>query len=249
MKKLNYLKTLNQPGLPGFFRFIFPLFFIIITSFYLVACGNNEIIPEPEPEPKDTVKTSDVIILKESDIQDYNKFYKPNDFKNMNLLRSDSKWSFVRSKQSTHFIVFWEPGFGMNPNADSVPQALRVNIDDLLQKAESFYEVNVNKLKFAEVGNGKSNLEKYKMQIYLLYQTEWLATGAGYDDVIGALWVNPGTCKPVGSTIAHEIGHSFQYMVYADLLAYGGISNDFKRGFRYGFGGNGGNGFWKQTAQ
>jgi hypothetical protein len=79
------------------------------------------------------------------------------------------------------------------------------------------------------------------MQIYLFYQTEWMATGSGYDDVIGALWVSPNTCQPVGSTIAHEIGHSFQYQVFCDKV---GTS-----GFRYGFGGNGGNAFWEQTAQ
>ncbi len=250
MEKIKHITQQFQYGIKDSRKLFFILNFIIASTFYLTACGNNDEIPKPkDPDPVDTTKTSDVIILKESDVQDYNKFYKPTDLKNINLLRGDSKWSFVRSKQSTHFIVFWEPGFGMNPNADSVPQAMRVNIDDLLQKAESFYDVNVNKLKFAEVGSGKSNLDKYKMQIYLLYQTEWLATGAGYDDKVGALWVNPGTCKPVGSTIAHEIGHSFQYMVYADLLAYGGITNDFKRGFRYGFGGNGGNAFWEQCAQ
>jgi len=242
-----YLK-LHKSGLPGLcFIFLF-----LFTSFYLVACGNNEIIPdEPKPEPTGdtTTVTSTVVVLSETDVQDYNKFFKPSDLRNMNMLRGDSKWSFVRSKQSTHFVVFWEPGFGGNPNADSVPEAMRVDINDLLKKVETYYDMNVNTLKFAEVGAGKSNLDKYKMQIYLLYQTEWLATGAGYDDVIGALWVNPGTCKPVGSVIAHEIGHCFQYQVYADLLAYGGISNDFKRGFRYGFGGNGGNGFWEQTAQ
>lgn len=250
MKKIKHFTRQFQNGINDSRKLFFILNFTIASTLYLTACGNNDDIPKPEdPDPIDTTTVSDVIILKESDVQDYNKFYKPNDLKNMNLLRSDSKWSFVRSKQSAHFIVFWEPGFGMNPNADSVLAPMRVDIDDLLQKAESFYNINVNTLKFAEVGTGKSNLDKYKMQIYLLYQTEWLATGAGYDDVIGALWVNPGTCKPVGSTIAHEIGHSFQYMVYADLLAYGGISNDFKRGFRYGFGGNGGNGFWEQCAQ
>ena len=43
------------------------------------------------------------------------------------------------------------------------------------------------------------------MQIYLLFQREWAAYGGGIDDVIGGLWINPSTCKPVGSTIAHEI--------------------------------------------
>lgn len=217
----------------------------------LVACGGNS-LPEPEPETPETPEepsTPSITILQESDVPNFAKYYKPAEFKNMDMLRSDSKWSFVRHKQSEHFFVFWEAGFGLNPNADTIPEALKVDIDDLLVKIEKFYATNVNTLKFADVGIGKSNLDQYKMQIYLLYSTEWLATGSGYDDVIGALWVNPSTCKPVGSTIAHEIGHSFQYQVYADLLAYGGITNDFTRGFRYGYGGNGGNGFWEQTAQ
>lgn len=200
--------------------------------------------PTPSPEPGDSVS-----VLTPEKIKDYNKFYKPKEFSNMNMLREDSKWSFVRSKQSEHFFVFWEAGFGDDPNAATVSEALRVDVDDLLVKSEEFYAKNIQTLKFAEVGSNKSNLDKYKMQIYLLYQTEWLATGGGYDDVIGALWVNPSTCKPVGSTIAHEIGHSFQYQVYADLIATSGVPNDFTRGFRYGFGGNGGNGFWEQTAQ
>ena len=231
-------------------------FYTLLILFVFAACGSDNVTPEPEPEPdpdpapvEDTTTAPTVTILTADDVVDYEKFYKPGEFVNMDFLRGDSRWSFVRSKQSEHFIVFWEPEFGLDPNANTVPEALRVDIDDLLQKAESFFNVNVNTLGFAELGAGKSNLDNYKMEIYLLYQTEWLATGSGYDDMIGALWVNPSTCKPVGSTIAHEIGHSFQYQVYADLLAYGGIPNDFNRGFRYGFGGNGGNGFWEQCAQ
>jgi len=234
-----YLK-LHKPGLFGLcFSF---LLLLGATSMSLVACGTDkDIIAKKD--------TSSVVVLKPTDITDYAKYYKPQEFKDLDMLRSDSKWSFVRSKQSTHFIVFWAADFGKDPNASTVPEAMRVDVDDLLKKAEAFYDMNVNTLKFAEVGKGKSNLDKYKMEIYLLYQTDWLATGSGYDDVIGALWVNPATCKPVGSVIAHEIGHCFQYQVYADLLVSGGIQNDFTRGFRYGFGGNGGNGFWEQSAQ
>lgn len=229
-----------------FFLFLL-LSFLGIVSTTLVACGTDkDILARKDTTSTDTSK---VIVLKSADIKDYAKYYKPQEFKDMDMLRSDSKWSFVRSKQSAHFIIFWAAGFGKDPNASTVPNAMRVDVDDLLKKAEVFYEMNVNTLKFAEVGNGKSNLDKYKMEIYLLYQADWLAVGAGYDDVIGALWVNPSTCKPVGAVIAHEIGHSFQYQVYADLLAAKSVSNDFTRGFRYGFGGNGGNGFWEQTAQ
>lgn len=241
-----YLK-LHKPGLLGlcfYLLFFFPL--LGATFMSLVSCGTDKDITAK----KDTIsQDSSVVILKTTDIKDYAKYYKPQEFKDIDMLRSDSKWSFVRSKQSTHFIVFWAKDFGADPNASSVSEAMRVDVDDLLKKAEAFYNMNVNTLKFAEEGKGKSNLDKYKMEIYLLYQTDWLATGSGYDDVIGALWVNPGTCKPVGSVIAHEIGHCFQYQVYADLLASGACANDFTRGFRYGFGGNGGNGFWEQTAQ
>ena len=197
-----------------------------------------------------------VLTLNPDDISDYDKYYAPAPSNEgfgkgkADMLRSDARWSWWRMKQSEHFFVFWEPGFGANPNADSIPEALRVDIDDLLAKAEHFYRTNVDVLKFAETGKGKSYLDKYKMQIYLLYQTEWLATGAGYDNTIGALWVNPSTCQPVGSTIAHEIGHSFQYQVSCDKFLNGETSYA-HAGFRYGYGaeGEGGNSFWEQCAQ
>lgn len=187
--------------------------------------------------------------LDPSSIPDYERIYKPVEFRDMDWLSDNGKWSFLRSKQSKHFVVFWEPGFGDNPNAESVPVNLRVDIDDLLKKAEQFYKTNIDVLKFVDVGKGTSYLDKYKMQIYLFYTEEWMAYGSGYDDTIGALWVNPSTCQPVGSTIAHEIGHSFQYQVYCDKLLQG-APDDFKQGFRYGYeGSNGGNGFWEQCAQ
>lgn len=226
------------------------IFLMFCLLFCLCHCSSDDPAIETEkPDNKEEPGDGAVFELKPSDIQDYYKIYKPNEFKNINWLREDSKWSFVRSKQSEHFIVFWEKGFTENPNSTSLPEVLRVDIDDLLAKAESFFRINVEKLKFAELGNSLSNLDKYKMQIYLHYREDWMAYGSGYDDVIGAIWVSPPTCKPVGSTIAHEIGHSFQYQVYADLLAAGKTLNDYSRGFRYGYGGNGGNGFWEQTAQ
>ena len=251
---LKLFKKMHKSVFSGLCFFFFSLL-LVVNSSLLSACDSDDVIPEISKndsiEHIDSIDITDTIIyidtvpgvtvLLESDIVDYHKFYKPNEHKSLNMLRSDSKWSFVRSKQSEHFIVFWESGFGNNPNATTVPAEYRVNIDELLNKAEEFYNLNINQLKFAEVGVGKSNLDKYKMQIYLFYTQEWMAFGAGYDDVIGALWINPGTVHPVGSVIAHEIGHSFQYQVFCDL------GNG--AGFRYGFGGNGGNGFWEQTAQ
>lgn len=210
------------------------------------------------------------IVLDKSDVQDLDKFYQPAEF-NYDMLRSDSRWSWCRSKQSEHFVVFWDIQYGeYGLYGDRVGQSntspstckkssMKVDIDDLLKKAEEFYDLNVNRLGFARTGKGQSVLDKYKMQIYILYQSEWLATGSGYDNTIGALWVNPSTCQPVGSTIGHEIGHSFQYMTFCDYLLQKGIEGEAAinaktnqgPGWRYGFGaaGAGGNAFWEQTAQ
>lgn len=212
---------------------------------------------------KFTVKQAMVVLtLSESDVENLDKIYQPAEF-NFDMMRSDSKWSYCRSKQSEHFIVFWdrqygeyglygESKMGVDNTSPSTAKSssMRVDIDDLLAKAEMFYDVNINQLKFADTSEGKSVLNKHKMMIFILYQSEWLATGSGYDNEIGALWVNPSTCQPVGSTIAHEIGHSFQYMVYCDYLLNGGV-DDGHSGWRYGYGENGagGNGFWEQTAQ
>lgn len=204
----------------------------------LIACDKNEPELKPKPEPEPELPTDPTLI--DSSSVDASKIYIPQEFRSMNFYQKTSQWSYARSRQSEHFIVFWDKGYGTNdPGSSETAQAYRVDIDDLLTKAEEFYEINVTALKFAEPGSSK--LDHYKMMIFLFYQTEWLATGSGYDDTIGALWVSPNTCQPVGATIAHEIGHSFQYQVFADL------GNG--AGFRYGFGGNGGNGFWEQTAQ
>jgi len=145
-------------------------------------------------------------------------------------------WSKTRSKESNNFIVYWDKKYG-NTSPTNSASTYSVDIDDLLTKAEGFYAVNVNKLAFCNESN--SNVSKYKMMILLNYTTEWVCFGGGYDDVIGALWLSPSTSKPVGHSVAHEVGHSFQYQVYADLKGYAG--------FRTAIGS--GSAFWEQTAQ
>ena len=207
-------------------------------------------------------QSSKALVLTAADVPDYEKIYIPNIDFDGDPLKSNSTWSFCRSKQSEHFIVFWGIEYGeyglygeklgvenTSPSTLSTTHNMYVDIDDLLAKAEKFFELNINKLKFADISGGHSTLDDYKMGICLHYTTEWMAYGSGYDNMIGWLWINPATCKPVGSTIAHEIGHSFQYQTYCDQIHYNGKPDDQLTGWRYGFGGNGGNAYWEQTAQ
>ncbi len=215
-----------------------------------VSCGTASTFLKVTQAP------STIEVMDKSQVKDFDKYYKPAEFANIDMLRSDAKWSWFRSKQSEHFFVFWDAYFGDDPNSTNLKEDDRVDVDDLLQKAEHFYETNITRLGMVVTGQGKSQLDKYKMEIYLLDPTPewWVATGSGYDNVIGALWVTPSTCKPVGSVIAHEIGHSFQYQVSCDKLLTGeGNETNYGMdcGFRYGFGANGAGGcaYWEQCAQ
>jgi hypothetical protein len=163
---------------------------------------------------------------------------------------STSQWCYQRSIQGKDIIIFWEKGYGTNdPNSSAVPSAYRVDVKDMLAKLEGFYDLNINTLKFATVGQNVSYLDKYKMVILLYYTTDWMAYGSGFDYTIGGMWVSPSTCHPVGSTIAHEIGHSFQYQVYCDyMLNHPSYNSDTKDvAFQYNIGS--GNGYWETTAQ
>lgn len=153
--------------------------------------------------------------------------------------QNDGLMLYKHTKSSKHFDVYYGTGYGKTPpDKLASSNSLYVNVDDLLQKAESFFDLYINQLKFADL-TSSTKLNQYKMIICLLHDTGWTATGSGYDNQIGALWVTPSTCHPVGQTIAHEIGHSFQYQVYCDLGGY--------TGFRQAVGN--GSTFWEQTAQ
>lgn len=47
-------------------------------------------------------------------------------------------WSKSRSKESENFIVYWDKNYG-NTNPSDAPATYRVNIDELLKKAEKYY--------------------------------------------------------------------------------------------------------------
>ena len=144
-----------------------------------------------------------------------------------------NNWSIERSKQSKNWILFWEPGFGENPGS---------TVDECLALAERAFDFYADSLKFIKRGSSKT--DTYKMIIRLRFSTEWEATGSGVDNTIGLLTLTPWAMSSRGGqTVAHEVGHCFQYQVHCD--------NNDNNGWMYGFGpnGSGGNVFWEMCAQ
>ena len=88
---------------------------------------------------------------------------------------ANKQWSFNRSKQSENCIVFWQKGFGSDPaKAPSLQGVdMTVDIDAVLRVAENCYNLNINKLGFAN----SNMLTKYKIIILMNYTTEWTCYG------------------------------------------------------------------------
>jgi len=165
--------------------------------------------------------------------------YIPSSFGNMDLNNTTSQWCYSRSVQSEDFIVFWEAGYGANPKTTTNTN-YRVDVDALLNIAETGFRMYRDSLKFITVGNSKT--DSYKMIILLFYSTTWQASGSGVDNMIGLLNLSANGAQALGVTVAHEVGHCFQYQVHCD---------GFSGGWMYGFGanGSGGNCWWEQCAQ
>lgn len=150
-----------------------------------------------------------------------------------NVNDPSNNWSIERSKQSKNWILFWEPGFGDDPGA---------SVDECLALAEKAFAFYTDSLKF--ITRGSSKTDTYKMIIRYRYSTEWEATGSGVDNTIGLLTLtNWAMTSRGGQTVAHEVGHCFQYQVHCD--------NNNNNGWMYGYGvdGAGSNGWWEQCAQ
>jgi hypothetical protein len=153
-----------------------------------------------------------------------------------NLKDCNTPFCSERSVQTDNWIIYWQKGFGADPSTSS--GSYKVNMTALKEVAEKSYAVYVDSLKM--VLKGSSLTDKYKMMIFLLYQTDWAAFGSGQDEKVGTLHVNPAAAN-INTVLAHEIGHCFEYMTGADVPG---------SGWRWGFGtnGDGGNGFWEQIA-
>jgi hypothetical protein len=172
---------------------------------------------------------------------------KPNTYSGTNYMNdaATSGYNFKHSMESDHYAVFWDVRYGENPSSIKHPDNGSVaSAYNILDVAEQCWN------KYVELGfiNPRSTiLNKYKIQLYVPYQSEWRADASGdwttNGERTGLGHFNPWAATARGGhTIAHEVGHTYQYLTHVDC------GND--HGFDYGYGANasGGNGWWESCA-
>ncbi len=200
-----------------------------------------------------TLLSTAILLLSCITVMAQKQVYMPDEWKNNTSLYRDSDpegkatWSKTRSVENDDLIIFWDNGYGdKKPSELSKSDFYYVDISDLMAKCQSFYDLEYQQLGF--VNPETTNLNKYKMMVLLSHTETWTCYGGGYDFEVNALWINPATCKPVGFSVAHEVGHSFHYMCYSDASGNSHVSSTtVGTGFHLPVGS--GQTIWEQTAQ
>jgi len=144
------------------------------------------------------------------------QIYIPKDLQNNDFNNPASRWCYAHSRLTDNFVVFWESGFGddLSSPPDLEGHKMAVDLDNLCERLETFYDYYYNTLQFAHKG---SLCDKYRMMVMLNYSLEGTAYGGDYDGVIGALWVAPNRVQDrTLNCIAHELGHCFQSQIMCD---------------------------------
>jgi hypothetical protein len=135
-----------------------------------------------------------------------------NDYSN-----AESDYSFKRMVEGENIAIFWHKEFGMDPTSNP-DERKRFNPKEAIKELERFYDFYVNNLKLVQKGN--SLTDKYKIVLYVLGGEGGTAFGGGTDNKVGMLWTPAARMSkmPYGA-LAHELGHSFQYIMRADYGA------------------------------
>lgn len=156
--------------------------------------------------------------------------YRPSSM-NCDFTKTTSQWCFARSQESEHFVVFWEDGVTFDKNY-------------ILDRAERAWNVYVNQLGFLTPGQSKGT-DNYKIVMRMYKTDDWVASGSGEDGAVGTLNLSRSAYQARGGhTVAHEVGHTFQFLTGVDNASRG------TGGFGWGFASNGSgdNCFWEDCA-
>ncbi|NCI45061.1 DUF6055 domain-containing protein [Sediminibacterium soli] len=183
------------------FRVFVPIFFPVT----LMAQGNGGSTAAPEPYAR-------IKLAGEKELYLPGKVYRTPD--RNNYFSDTSEFSFSRMAESKNIVVFWSKEFGKDPMANP-DEKKRFDVTAALPELERFYDYYVNDLKLVQ--KGKSLTDQYKMILYVIGGSGATAFGGGTENKIGMLWTPAVRMSkaPYGA-LAHELGHSFQYMISAD---------------------------------
>jgi len=186
---------------------------------------------------------------------------KPSTYSSNDYTKSTSQFCFERSAESEHFIIFWENGLTKTSTGNISYDGYTCNVKTLLTQAEKIWKCYVEELGFLEPGNSTTDLAKIQMYIvkkgWSGNNNDWRADGSGVDGTlynmstsgtktaksykVGVFHCTPRAATARGGhTVAHEIGHTFQYLVSADC----GTTH----GFGYGIGQGNDNEWWEDCA-
>ncbi len=171
------------------------------------------------------------------DIERY--LVKPSTYSSNDFTDENSTYCFQRSAESEHFVIFWAKGLTRQSNGNLTGGASSsvCNVNTLLSNAEKIWQVYVEQLGFLEPGN--STTDKVKIEMFVVNQSDWRADGSGVDGTVytaGSGSTLTSTSAKTGIfhcnawaassqvTVAHEIGHTFQYLVSADLGSNHGLN-------------------------
>lgn len=149
---------------------------------------------------------------------------------NCDFTKTTSQWCFERSQESEHFVVFWENGVDFDKNY-------------ILNRAERAWDVYVNQLGFIKPGESKGT-DNYKIVMRMYKTGDWVASGSGEDNAVGTLNLSKSAYQARGGhTVAHEVGHTFQFLTGVDMASNG--TGGFGWGFMDGWNDNC---FWEDCA-
>jgi len=127
---------------------------------------------------------------------------------------NESAYSYKRMVQSDNIVIFWHKEFGDDP-ATNTDEKKRFDPRECIKELERFYAFYVNNLKLVQKGNSIS--DKYKVLLYVIDGPGGTAFGGGIENKVGGLWTPAARMNkfPYG-TLAHELGHSFQFLARVD---------------------------------
>lgn len=205
---------------------------LLSTLSYSCTSAKDELIPYDYsylPKPTPDAEGSGVLPPKELYIPKGGIWDVP---WNNNFNDPASKYSLSRKIETRNFAMLWDAQFG----ADLVAST-GANPNNTLGFLERTYDYFSEELKFLEHGN--SLTDKYKMIVFVRGGEDQTAYGGGAMDSVGILWMPSTRLGAPYTTLAHELGHSFQYMVKAN--GQWGFSNNTP--------GSNGQAIWEMTSQ